>query len=424
MVIHDTKMIKITKNFETDPSHSLENDCLKVSSAACYFVLSLSLISSSLSPPNSTKMPQNAYPAPLVIPPLVEEHTHTIVSLHGRGSNAKRFGHVLLAAANLQARLPTVKFVFPTASKRRATRFKKMPINQWFDNYSIEDPGERTDLQVEGLCETAKFIRDLISEEVRILGAGSHGKIILWGLSQGCAAGIFTLLGGWLDSSETSTIGAFVGMSGWLPFEQQLHEILRCGEIPASAGDGQEAQFDDKSESDSDDGEIARQLSSSDEELNEESDADADDFSEPDLDDDPFKRSSPSPDDFDPFADDEEEASLLDHAISHVRDILDLPMISTDDLSTEESQPQSTFHHLKTPVFIGHGSEDPKVSVELGRNMSHVLLSGLGMDVTWKAYEGLGHWYRVEDEIEDILRFLGDRVDLPVKRVPCQDQHD
>lgn len=361
-------------------------------------------------------MSRKTYPAPLAIPPLSEEHTHTIISLHGKGSNAERFGYELLAAANLQARLPTVKFIFPTASKRRATRFKKMHINQWFDNYSIENPGERTDLQVEGLCGTAELIRDLISGEVRILGAHNHRKIILWGLSQGCAAGIFTLLGGWPDATETSTIGAFVGMSGWLPFEQQFHEILQCGELPASVRDDQETRSDD--DSDSDDGVEDMQQSSSDEEL----DANANTFSELDLDDDPFEKSSSSHDAFDPFADDEEEASLLEHAINHVRDILDLPIISADDHSTEDSQPQPSFHHLQTPIFIGHGSEDLKVSVELGRKMSHVLSAGFGMDVTWKAYEGLGHWYRVEDEIEDILRFLQDTVNLPVRYVPPQNQ--
>ncbi|KAJ5972171.1 uncharacterized protein N7479_002089 [Penicillium vulpinum] len=364
----------------------------------------------------------SAYPAPLVISPQGEEHTHTIISLHGTGSNAELFGRVLIAAANLQARLPTVKFIFPTASKRRATKFKKMAINQWFDNYSIEDPGERTDLQVEGLCGTAEFIRDLISEEVRILGADTHQKIILWGLSQGCAAGVFTLLGGWPDANETNTIGAFVGMSGWLPFEQQFHEILRCNEIPASARNGQATHSNDSldSDSDSNNGETAMQQSNSDGE----SDADLDAFSELDLDDDSFKKSSFFYEDFDPFDDEEGEGSLLDHAVSHVRDILDLPMISTDDHLLEKSRPQSRYHHLQTPVFISHGSEDPKVSVELGRKMSHILSAGFGMDVTWKAYEGLGHWYRVEDEIEDILRFLQARVDLPVKQVPSQDQHE
>lgn len=46
------------------------------------------------------------------------------------------------------------------------------------------------------------------------------------------------------------------------------------------------------------------------------------------------------------------------------------------------------------------------LSIELGRKMHHVLSTGLGMDVTWKFYGGLGHWYRVEDEIKDILSFL------------------
>jgi predicted esterase len=305
--------------------------------------------------------------------PSSEEHTHTIIALHGKGSNAKRFGHVLLASASLRARLTTVKFVFPTASKRRATRFKKMPINQWFDNYSIENPGEREELQIEGLCETAEFVRGVISEEARILGAGSHRKIILWGLSQGCAAGIFTLLGGPVNASPADALGAFVGLSGWLPFEQQLRDILRCNDIQAPAEDNQETESDDDVTEDEED-------SSSDEESDIIEEVDAEAFSEPDLDDDPFKRSSPSHDDFNPFAEDEEEAPLLIHAINHIRDVLDLPMISADDRSSEGTRSQSNCYHLQTPVFIGHGAEDPKVAVDLGRKMSHVLSAGLGME--------------------------------------------
>ncbi|KAJ5779487.1 Phospholipase/carboxylesterase/thioesterase [Penicillium paradoxum] len=371
--------------------------------------------------------PKKKWPAPLVIPPLSKKHTHTIISLHGKGSNAKRYGLVLLTAATLRARLPTVKFVFPTAKKRRATRFKRMPINQWFDNFSIVDPGERIELQVDGLCETADFVRDLISEETRILGEGSHKRIILWGLSQGCAAGIFTLLGGSSDTSGASTIGAFVGMSGWLPFEQQLCEILRCGDIqgPASAS---ASASEAVAVSDTQDRDDAQQESSSDDgsDLDTASDADADAdasaFSEPDWDDDPFERSCSSHDDFDPFAAQEEEAPLLVHAINHVRDVLDLPLFEAADHSPNETPIPSSCGHLRTPVFIGHGSEDKKVAVELGTKMNHVLSVGLGMDVTWKIYQGLGHWYRVQDEIEDILTFLQDRVDLPVKKLLTQRQ--
>ena len=54
--------------------------------------------------------------------------------------------------------------------------------------------------------------------------------------------------------------------------------------------------------------------------------------------------------------------------------------------------------------------------------MPHVLSAGFGMDVTWKAYVRLGNWYRMEDGIEDSLRFLHDRVDLPVKQMLTRDQ--
>lgn len=250
------------------------------------------------------------------------------------------------------------------------------------------------------------------------------------GLSQGCAAGVFALLGGWFAPDEARALGAFVGMSGWLPFERQLREILQCDDIPASAGyRHQDVQSDDspemaedshdKANSDDDseigDEETARQDSSSDQEVH--ADADADAFSELDFDDDPFKQSGALHDEFDPFANDEEEVPLLVQAINHIREIVDIPMASTSQQSLDDSHSQEGFHHLQSPVFLGHGCEDPKLSVNLGRKMSHVLSTGFGMDVTWKAYEGLGHWYRVKDEIEDILCFLQDRVKLPVEPV-------
>lgn len=361
------------------------------------------------STPNHAQMARKPYPTPLVIPPLRGEHTHTIISLHGRGSNAERYGYELLKSAKLQARLPTVKFIFPTARKRRSTILKRTPINQWFDNYSLEDPGQRTELQIEGLCETAEFIHGLITEEAQILGEGGYGKVILWGLSQGCAAGILTLLGGYDDSDEEKALGAFIGLSGWLPFEQQLRDILRWHDNPISSQDDHpETQSDD---SDTEDDEVSEEETDSDEEP----DVHADAFSDR-LDDDLFQRSSSSHDNFDVFEKDEEEAApLVVQAVNHIRDILDLPMISADEGSSQNELSAKGLHHLQTPVFLGHGSEDPKVSVNLGEKMSQILSTGLGMDVTWKAYEGLGHWYRVEDEIQDILNFLQSHVGLPVE---------
>lgn len=292
-------------------------------------------------------MPRKPYPTPLVFSPLKDEHTHTIISLHGRGSNAERYGLDLLKSANLQARLPTVKFVFPTASKRRSTVLKKIPINQWFDNYSLDDPGERTELQIEGLCETAAFIRGLIDEEARILGDKGYHKIIIWGLNQGCAAGIFTLLGGWSNITQEKKLDAFVGLSGWLPFEQHLSDILRCDQKPTVIEDSQD-------EEDSDDEEVEGESESSDEE-------DQIEFSDSESEEDPFERPSASQDEFDPFAEDEEngKAPLPNQAVDYIRDILDLPQIPASEHSDEEPS-VSTLPQLQIPAFIGHGAEDPK----------------------------------------------------------------
>ena len=126
-----------------------------------------------------------------------------------------------------------------------------------------------------------------------------------------------------------------------------------------------------------------------------------------------MEEDSPRLDDLNPFEEDEEEAPSVIQAINHIRDILALPLIPSDTELSQDSYPPSLCH-LRTPVFLGHGAEDPKVSAALGKKMSNVLSDGLGMDVAWKEYQGLGHWYRVEDEVEDILSFLQDHVNLPV----------
>ncbi|KAJ5639588.1 Phospholipase/carboxylesterase/thioesterase [Penicillium longicatenatum] len=310
-------------------------------------------------------MPQNAYPAPLVIPPFHNDHTHTIIALHGRGSNAERFGHEIMASADLQSRLPTVKFVFPTASKRRSTILKRVPINQWYYNYSLDDPVERTKLQIDGLCETAEFIRDLITKEAHILGEGGYRNIILWGLSQGCAAGIFTVLGGWYDMSEANTLGEFVGMSGWLPFEQHLREILRCDDKPELAdisdiktqSGTHDAYYHDASEGD----------------MASDEDSERDDFLRFELEDDPFQRPGQVHDDFNPFMEDTEvKVPVPIQAIDYIRDIRDLPMLAKD----EEPQSPSNLCQLQTPVFIGHGSKILRFPCALVRKCLESFLLG------------------------------------------------
>lgn len=316
-----------------------------------------------------------SYPTPLIISPLKnDKHTHTIILLHGRGSNAERFGSVFLESTEIARRLPTVKFIFPTAKKRRSTVLKRTPIHQWFDNYSLEDPNARTELQVDGLKETSQFLRTLIDDEARLFRESNnptvsdeYSRIVIGGLSQGCAASVFCLLGGFSgqDSGQHKRLGGFVGMSGWLPFEREIMELLEM-----NGGDERETE-----------------------------------------DDDPFSR------------DDEEDEDIPApiQALNHVRDVLDLPPLLHGGESgfkgvDQQGDSESSLHprpHLQTPLFLGHGSADPKVSAELGQRMASVLSNGFGMDVTWKAYEDFGHWYKIPDEIDDVVNFLKEKVGVP-----------
>lgn len=165
------------------------------------------------------------YPEPAVIFPDLQ-HKQTTIILHGRGSSAEKFGTALLQAeipefARLILRrpFPHAKFIFPTASKRRATIYKRTYTNQWFDNWHLSSLIERKELQIEGLRESSAFIHSLLRREIELVGAKN---VVLGRLSQGCAAslvGLFT----W----DREPLATAVGMCGWLPYRRQMEDIVR-----------------------------------------------------------------------------------------------------------------------------------------------------------------------------------------------------
>lgn len=119
--------------------------------------------------------------------------------------------------------LPNVRFVFPTASYRRAQTFDRIKITQWFDIHSW-DSTEHAERQIEGLKETSAWVHELIHREIDIVGARN---VVLGGLSQGCASSLIALL---LWNGEP--IKAVFGMSGWLPFKHVL-ELAKSTSLDA-----------------------------------------------------------------------------------------------------------------------------------------------------------------------------------------------
>jgi predicted esterase len=95
---------------------------------------------------------------------------------------------------------------------------------EWFDIYSLADPTLREELQTEGLQQSVAFVRQLVEDEVGTVG-GDAQKVVLGGISQGCATAIRTLM-------SSRQLGAFVGFCSWMPLPSDAQDICSNRNTP------------------------------------------------------------------------------------------------------------------------------------------------------------------------------------------------
>ncbi|KAI9843143.1 MAG: hypothetical protein M1837_006596 [Sclerophora amabilis] len=159
---------------------------------------------------------------PHILEPIApHQHTHTIIILLGRGSNGPEFAAELFeeqssAGLPLRQHFPGLKWIFPTARKQFSTVFQE-EMTEWFQVESLTDPSKREETQVEGLLQSTEFVLKLIQSEMEFVV--SPNRLILAGISQGCATSIHALLAG------SVTLGAYIGWSGWMPFRTQIEAL-------------------------------------------------------------------------------------------------------------------------------------------------------------------------------------------------------
>lgn len=136
-------------------------------------------------------------PTHVVGPKEGSKHTHTIILLHGRDSQADEFASEFFECEatgpdeedrTLTALFPTVRWVFPQARTLRAERFDT-DMSQWFDMWSLDDVQERSELQIPGLRDSVDLVIETIKEEERLV---PRGRIVLGGISQGFATYVFS----------------------------------------------------------------------------------------------------------------------------------------------------------------------------------------------------------------------------------------
>ena len=211
-----------------------------------------------------------------------------------------------------------------------------------------------------GLKKSVKYIHSILRTEIAVVG---RENVVLWGLSQGCATTLTSVL-----LWDEEPFAAAVGMCGYLPFGNIIEEI--ASSTLNSTGSGTFSLFEETE------------------------------------DDDPFAHSD---DDNDNGSDlfDRLENGNTKNKVSRV--ILE----SIDFLREEielESEGEIDLAFQKIPIFLGHGIEDEKVSIEQGREAFNAL-SLLKATVQMVEYPGLGHWYS-EEMLVDIFEFLKEKLRL------------
>lgn len=154
------------------------------------------------------------------------QHTHTAILLHGRGSNGKEFAEELFDSTlpgqpTLAQKLPGWRLVFPSSKELWSSLFEE-DLPAWFEAHSLTDTTVRQDLQMGGIRESVKYLTGILDEEIDRL-RGDAVKVVLGGISQGGAIGMWTLL---CSENPARRLGAFFGVSTWLPFSASIDEYL------------------------------------------------------------------------------------------------------------------------------------------------------------------------------------------------------
>ncbi len=283
-------------------------------------------------------------PAPFVVEPTAH-HTHTFILLHGLGSNGEKFGRELLETGIGSGGLG-LPSRFPGAKfvfpTSRRRRSTAFRRSMLTQWFDVASLDDPSDRSHKQLAGLRESFAEILAVVEQECGDAGIPRQNI--ILGGLSQGCAMALICLIALERP--IGGFVGMSGWLPFQKEI-------EARAPAGDGPE--LDDVV------------LGGTDERCSVSAGADTEK---------------------------QDHGRSLANSIDYVRELLQLDNVS-DGAHTV----------LSTPVFLGHGEADDKIKVSLGEAAQRTM-GRLGFDVQWRAYAGEGHWYRIPDEIDDVVAFV------------------
>lgn len=282
--------------------------------------------------------------------------------LHGRGSGAEEFADELMESRlsdgrNLREALLGWRWVFPSSRELWSETFEEyMPA--WFEARSLTDITARQDLQIEGIEASVEYVKAVLEEERERVGWRPE-RLVLGGISQGGAVGIWTLLS--MGETLSKGPGAYVGASSWIPFGDTVERILGIASVSDPAVDAPRGEVE--SQAHPVDAGVAHDTHSG--------------------------------SGHHPSLETKTETRPFDSFVFRM-------MKLTDDGKLTETP------HPGIPVLLGHGVDDAYVDVDLGRQAAR-LLSRAGHKIDWREYSGAeqeGHWFQVPNQMDHLYEFL------------------
>lgn len=131
----------------------------------------------------------------------------TVILCHGLGDTSDGWIDV---ACQLSSSLSHVKFVLPTAPRRRVTMNMGAVMNSWYDIIGLD---RRSNENCDGIEDSRARIAKMVDDEASQYG-NSRSRVALAGFSQG---GALSLYAGMQLSSDGGRLGGIAIMSGYLP---------------------------------------------------------------------------------------------------------------------------------------------------------------------------------------------------------------
>lgn len=227
----------------------------------------------------------------------------------------------------------------------RAAKYRRSVIHQWYEGTGDWEPESRGEMR-----PSIEHIHKILHAEIRLLG-GDARRVVLAGISQGCATALMSLL-----LWDGDALGAVVGMCGFMPLNSTLMAILDEEDSHDHENDG--IVFDAEAEEEHEDENT-------------------------------FERGS-----------EKSTKTPLQRCIEELY----------EEAEMLPSKSRGSFSFLSTPIFMGHGKRDENVEYRHGKS-ADVLLERMGLSVDFHTYPELDHWYSPE-MLGHIICFLNEKIGI------------